>query len=63
MTAPQCWAAIAAGKPCELTAEEATRMINVLRRSVLDGLPVGDAAQLARRILACVQGGPELYAP
>ncbi len=62
MTAIQTWAALAQGRPVELDATEAARMIEVLRRSYLDGLPIADTADLARRILAAVKGGPALFA-
>lgn len=55
------WAALARGEHVALDEATAAELLSVLRASVLDGLPVQDAADLARRILAATPGAPELY--
>lgn len=63
MTRIGAWRALASGERLDLDAAEAARLIEVLRLSVLDGLPVRDAAELARRVLASVPGAPALWGP
>lgn len=46
------------GPACE---ECATEALTALRQSLASGLPVADAAELARRVLAACQGAPGLW--
>lgn len=55
------WQHLASGQPVALTADEAAELLSVLRASHLDGLPLEHTAELARRVLASVQGAPELF--